>query len=44
MITKENILEEIQSFINIDYLIKAIISNPIKKHKIFPKKLILKKL
>lgn len=44
MITKENILEEIQSFINIDYLIKAIISNPIKKTQDFPQKIDIKKI
>ena len=44
MITKENILEKIQSFINIDYLTKAIISNPIKKTQDLPKKIDIKKI
>lgn len=29
MITKDNILYKLKEFINIDYFIKAIISNPI---------------
>lgn len=44
MITKDNILEKLQEFINIDYFSKAIISNPIKKSEELPKKIDIKKI
>ncbi|WP_250278204.1 class I SAM-dependent methyltransferase [[Clostridium] colinum] len=44
MITKDNILEKLKDFINIDYLTKAIISNPIKKGENLPKKIDIKKI
>lgn len=44
MITKDNILIELNNFINIDYLSKAIISNPIKKGEDLPKKIDVKKI
>ena len=44
MITKDNILIELNNFINIDYLSKAIISNPIKKAEDLPKKIDIKKI
>lgn len=44
MITKDNILYKLKEFINIDYFIKAIISNPIKKSEDLPKKIDIKKI
>ena len=44
MITKDNILEKLQEFINIDYFSKTIISNPIKKSEELPKKIDIKKI
>lgn len=44
MIAKEHILNELAKFVDIDYFVKAIISNPIKKGENLPKKLTLKKL
>lgn len=44
MITKDNILEKLKEFINIDYFSKAIISNPIKKGENLPKKIDIKKI
>ncbi len=44
MLTKENILEKLNQFINMQYFSKAIISNPIKKNETLPKKVDIKKI
>lgn len=38
MLTKDNVLEKLKELINVDYFVKAVISNPIKKVKICLKK------
>lgn len=44
MITKDNILYKLKEFINIDYFIKAVISNQIKKDEDLPKKVDIKRI
>lgn len=44
MIAKEHILNELTKFVDIDYFVKAIISNPIKKGENLPKKIDIKKI
>lgn len=44
MITKDNILYKLKEFINIDYFIKAVISNQIKKDEDLPKKIDIKRI
>lgn len=44
MITKENILKDLSKFIDENYFVKAVISNPIKKDISSPKKIDIKKI
>ena len=43
MLTKDNVLEKLKELINVDYFVKAVISNPIKKGEDLPKKIDIKK-